>query len=374
VTLHIKVDGAWVQCDRPYVKRNGVWVAASQAWYKTGGVWKQAYDYDVTPPNPPEVTLTIVEDFDKVNGKDVLKTRYIKVGTKLPGTSNDPDARLTRVLTNYQGKPPSTQYGGQYTSEADKDWRGEPWSEWRYNSYGDHNNTSNITYKQWPPNVQAGFTIAGDKDYYFGAWSLDNSGNWSTVTQAAIHVPKDSVATDNIVVKEARFQPNTSGSWRSDGFHGGDLIQQQNPKAYGLWFHGSQFSDAIGKQGKPTIRSAQIRIAREGADEDTGNANANLYLFWHGYPTTGSLPAPTAPGGLTVHEITKLGQLAKGEAKWFPLPDAFNADLNTNVKGMGLYWKDPDKASAFPADYSRIVGSAQALRCGEVHVTWEEQL
>jgi len=380
MTLHIKVNDVWTAVQRPYVKRNDVWVAATEAWVKRSGAWVRAYQYDVTPPNPPEITLTVVEDFDKVNGKNVLKTRYIKVGTRLPGSSNDPDARLTRVLTNYAGKPPSTQFGGTFTQTADKDWTGEPWSEWRYNAYGNHNDTSNYTYKQWPPNVAAGYTIAGDKTYYFGGWSLDDNGNWSAVNQASIHIPKDSVGTENVVVKEARFQPNSSGSWRSDGFHSGDLIQQNSPRSYGIWFHGNQFTDSVGKQGAPTVRSAQIYIRREGSAEDNGSATCHLYLYWHGYASTSALPAPGAPGGLTMHEVTKLtttaggGPMAKGEGRWFTLPTAFRDNLNTQVKGMGLSWKDPVKASAFPSDYSRIVSTGQSLRCGEVHVVWEEKL
>jgi hypothetical protein len=375
MSLSIKINGVWTDVQRPYVKRNDVWVAANEAWIKTGGAWVRAYEYDVIPPNPPEITLEVVEDFDS---KQVLQTRYIKVGTRLPGAYNDPDARLTRVLTNYSGKPPQTQFGGTFTSTPDKDWTGEPWSEWRYNSYGDHNDTSNYTYKQWPPNVSAGYTIPGDKDYYFGGWSLDDAGNWSAGNQAVISIPKDSIKTANIVVKEARFQPNGSGTWRSDGYHSGDLIQQQNPRAYGIWFHGNQFTDSIGAMGAPTIRSAQIYIRREGSDQDTGTGGAaNLYLYWHGYATLASLPA--AGTGLDIHDLTKItvakvGQLAKGEGQWFDLPDAFNDNLNTQTKGMGLFWKDPVKAAAAPNDYSRIVGTSEALRCGEVHVVWEEKL
>jgi hypothetical protein len=377
VALYQKVDGVWVLAQRPYLKRNGVFVASNAAYVKRSGAWVQAYEFDVTPPNPPEITLSVVEDFDTVKGEQVLQTRYIRVGTRLPGSSNDSDARLTRVLTNYAGNPPSTQFGGTYTSTPDHDWPGEPWSEWRYNSYGNHNDTSNYTYKQWPPNVTSGFTVTGDKEYFFTGWSLDENGNWSSSTPASIKIPKDSVKTDNIIVKEARFQPNSSGTWRSDGFHGGDLIAQQSPRCIGVWFHGNQFTDSIGKQGAPTIRNAQIRITREGADEDNGSANANIYLFWHPYVSQASLPNPTDPGGLTANEVTKLGQLTKGETKWFALPDSFNNNLNTAIKGMGLFWKDPARAagsSAFPADYSRIVGTSQALRCGEVHIVWEEKL
>lgn len=375
MSLHVKSapDGTWVQCDRPYVKRNGVWVGVSEAWVKQAGVWNRAYEYDVIPPVAPEITLEVIEDFDYIKGVKTLTTRYIRVGVRQPGSANDTDVRLVRVLTTYNGKAPTTQFGGQYTSAQDKDWPGEPWSEWRYNDFGNHNDTSKVTYKQWPVNANAGTTVKGDQTYYFGGWTLDDAGNWSPATQAQIHIPKDSVAAANVVVKEARFTPNSSGSWRGDGFHGGDLIQQQTPRSMGLWFHGNQFTQNIGAQGTPTIKSAQIFVRREGA-EDTGSANANIYLFWHTYSAVGSLPAPTAPGGVNTHEIRKLGTLAKGEGKWFAVPQTYYAEMNHDMKGMGLFWKDPDKASAFPADYSRIVSTAQQLRCGEVHVVWEEKL
>jgi hypothetical protein len=363
----------WVLCTRPYVMRNGVWTAVMEAHVKRSGAWVKAYEYDVLPPNPPEITLQIAEDFDKVNGKDVLKTRYIKVGVRLPGSANDADARLTRVLTNYAGKPPTTQFGGTYTSSSDASYPTEPWSEWRYNSFGPHKDTSLYIYKQWPRNAAAGTIIAGDRDYYFTGWALDNSGNWSMATPAAIHVPKASVDAPNLVIKEAYFQPDQSGSWRSTGFVSGKLEQQKSPKSQGLWFYGNQFTDSIGAQTtgaeKVHVRQAQIRISRE---NDTGTASAYVYLFWTSYGTIGSLPAPGA--GIARNEITKLGTIAKGETKWFTLPAAFANNLNTQIKGMGLDWKDPIKADAFPQDYSSVVGMATNLRCGEVHVVWDEEL
>jgi hypothetical protein len=374
MALYYKDDtGAWVQCARAWTKRNGAWTSVEEAWVKTGGAWVRAYNFDVTPPNPPEITLSIAEDFDIVRGVKTLKTRYIRVGVRLPGSANDPDARLTRVLTDYAGKAPTTYMGGTYTSATDATYPTEPWSEWRYNSYGPHKDTSVYIYKQWPRNATAGTIIQGDKTYHFGGWSLDRDGNWSAANQAAIHVPKNSIDVPNVVVKEASFQPDSSGSWRSTGFVSGPLVQQRSPKSLGMWFYGNQFTDSIGAQTtsgeKITIRSAQIYIRRE---NDNGQANANVYLFWTGYGTVGSLPPTgTAP---TRYEITKLGTLAKGQAKWFALPAAFNNNLNTQIKGMGLDWKDPVKADAFPEDYSSVASVAANLRCGEVHIVWEEEL
>ena len=107
----------------------------------------------------------------------------------------------------------------------------------------------------------------GRPTYYFTGWALDNSGNWSAGTPASITVPKNSKDVPNIVTKEARIQPNSSGSWKTAGFQGGDLIQQWSPGAMGLWFYGNQITDSMGSSGKVSVRSAQIYIRRE---DDSG--------------------------------------------------------------------------------------------------------
>src|SRR5262245_58318328 len=324
VALYQKVDGVWTLCQRPYVKVANSWTAVNEAYVKRSGVWVQAYEYDVTPPSPPVISLSIFEDWDKSGTSNKLHSRWIKVTTRLPEASNDPDCKLIRILTTYNNKPPTTQFGGTYTSGSDRDWPNEPWSDWKYNAFGDHKDTSNETSKQWPRNVDSGYIIPGDQDYFFTGWSLDENGNWSAATETKIHVPKASVDAPNVIVKEATFQANSSGSWRNTGFQSGNLVQQQSPRSVGLWFFGNQFRDTIGSQGTPTIRNASIRIIRN----DTGtNAMANLYLWWGGYANPGALPA--AGSSLTKHEVTKLGdQIAKGEAQWFPLPAAFLGDLN----------------------------------------------
>ena len=364
-------DGTtWVLCNRPYVKVNGVWTASDAAYMRIGGTWQQAYDYDVTPPDPPVISLSVAEDFDTVKGQKKLSTRYIKVGIRLPPVANDPDVRLVRVLTTYNGKPPTTQFGGTYTSGSDHNYPNEPWSEWRYNDYGGHKDTSVVVSKQWKPNYASGDVIPSDTTYYFTGWTLDNSGNWSASTPASIHVPKASQDMPNVITKEARIQPNSSGQWRTNGFHGGDLIQQSSPRSIGLWLYGNQISDTIGQQGTPTIKSAQIYIKRR--TNDTGQANANLYLFWTDNGTVGGLPAAGTSIGRT--EVTKLGTLAKGQGKWFNIPETYYNNMNSGIKGMGLDNKDPIKADAFPADFSTIVGVADNVRCGELHIVWEETL
>lgn len=370
MAIYQNINGVWTLCQRPYVLRNDVWTAGTEAWVKRSGTWVQAYEYDVTPPKPPEISLSVVEDFNTVNGAKTLNTRYIRVGVRLPGASNDVDAKLTRVLTTFHGSPPTTQFGGTYTSDPDASYPGEPWSEWRYNEFGPHDDSSLIRYKQWPRNASSGSIVPSDAVYYFTGWSLDRNGNWSVATPASIRIPKASVDMPNVVTKEARFQANSSGSWRNDGWHSGYLVQQKSPRSTGLWLYGNQFSDSFNRPpATTTIRSAKVFVKRD----DTGaNANANIYLYWTSYGTVASLPA--AGSGVGKTDIAKVGTLAKGQGAWFDLPNSFNADLKAGtIKGLGLDWKAPDKADGFPNDYSSVVSVAQNLRCGEVYVLWEEE-
>jgi hypothetical protein len=377
-SLSIKVDGVWTTVKHPFVKRNGIWVQSDHVFIKDPVThdWKEAFHFDKVPSNPPEMTLNLVEDWQNHE----LKSRWIRVGIRLPGALHDPEARLTRVLTTYAGKAPTTPLGGTYTEAPDSNFPNEPWSEWRYNNYGVHKDTSLYAYKQWPRNAQGNFTITPDKDFHFGAWSLDNDGNWSVGVQAMIHTPKPTVKANNIIYKDARFQPNSSGSWRKgtsagSGSLSGNLLQQSNPQSQGLWFYGNQFTDSIGShttagEERITVQKAQILIRRA---NDSGAANANVYLFWNEYPGSAALPGSNNSEIIT-KEVTKLGTLAKGQQKWFDLPESYYGDLNTKIKGLGLDCKDPVKATAFAQDYSEVVSTSANLRCGEVYVQWKEEL
>lgn len=373
MTLYQKTNGVWVAAQRPYVKRNGAWVAAQEAYVKRSGVWVRAYAYVSTPPPAPEITLEIVEAYEWTNGVQSLKTRYLKVGTRIPGGAHNPNIQSIKMLTTFEGAQPTTQFGGTYWSTPDDTYPNEPWSLWKYASFGWHEDTSNYQYKQFPVNAAAGTLIGGNKTHYFSAWSLDTLGNWSTGTHASIFVPPASVNSPQIVVKEANFQANSSGTFRGDTnvFQGGGLLQQRSPRAIGLWFYGNQLTDSIGAQTTKSesikVRRAEIHVVR---DNDNGQANANVNLFWFANGTAGSLPT----NGPVKQEITTLGQIAKGQSKWFALPQAFLNNLNTGIRGMGLDWKKPGSTDAVPADYSRMYGIATNPGSGKVHVVWEEEV
>jgi len=372
MAIWIKVDGTWQQAAQAWVKIGGVYRQVTNAYHKgTDHTYHQAFLYDKTPPDPPQVSLEII---DALTAGGKIDYRYIKVGARLNGASNDNTARLIRVLTNYAGKAPTGHEGGTYTSTPDKDWPKEPWSEWRYNQYGQHTDSSVYNYKQWPVNASANTEpIANDHQFFFTAWALDNNGNWSAPTSASITTPKAGVLASNVIVREANFQPNSSGSWRSAGFQSGDLVQMGNPRSVGLFFYGNQLTDAIGSHGAPTIRSAQIWLKRPA--DDGGSQAADLYLFSNGYAAPGDLPA--AGASITKNTPTKITppMLSKGMDGWYPLPDAIKGAIeHDTVKALGLDYKDPVKAGYFPTDQSTISGVGDDLKNGQLHITWAEKV
>lgn len=355
--IYYKTGGEWVQADRLYVKQSGVWKSVTDGYRKDSGTWKQFYLFDETPPDAPLITLNL-RTFDT--------GRYIDVGVRANGLNNDPNLKMIRVLTTYLGKAPTTQYGATYTTKSDPSYTDEPWSDWHYNRSTGHPDSSVEVTKRWPRGATKNSTLAGGQTYYFTAWAQDMSGNWSVANAATIFVPKTS-AIGSKFVGEARFSPTNAGKQSSEGFAAGDLVQQGNPASRGYFFYGNQINQDIGSRGPATITSAQIRVERR---NDSGSAQANVYLFWHEYGN------PTAlPGSPTRHEPTLLGTIGKGEAKWFDIPQSMWPDMTgTTLKGFGLDNKNPVFAAAQADDYSVVTNINEALRCGEVHVTWTEDL
>lgn len=361
MTLHFKDDtGTWVQVQRPYVKRSGVWAPVKQAWVKRSGTWTLAYEWDLTPSSPPEISLEVVDG------------RYIKLGVRLPDASHDADLARIRVLvgtSGTDGKFPGTYLDAQYISKSDSSYPDEPWSEYYYNGYKvgtskDHNDSSSFVYKQYPLNPTADTNLTGGLVYRFSAWSMDNNGNWSVGTNAQITMPKTGDSTQ--INKSARVQANTSGTFQSDTWTGGDLYAANSPRRHGFWFYGNQVAQIVGQQGTPTIKNAQIFVSRT---NDDGMPTANVYVGHN--DSVGSVPG-TQP---TLSEITKLGTINKGQGKWFDLPSSWYGNL-TNLKSIGLWHQDPNKAAANADDFIQLNGidnAAGAVRSGELYLVWSEQ-
>ena len=369
MSVHFKVSGAWKTVERPYTRYNGTWAPAKDVYVRRGGVWVRAYEYDVVPPSTPMLSLEVVETTYTEGG--TKKTgRHIKVGVRSSKGTQDTDLRRIRVLTTYQGKQPTTQYGGTYVAQPADNFEGEPWSDFQYNGYSGSlksKPTNEFQYKRWPRNATNSNTLKGGETHYFSAWAEDMNGNWSTGVHAQITVPKLGVDAPNIKVKEGRFQVFSTGSFTGGEFKGGQPIQRGNPASRGLFIYGNQVVGAIGSEGVAKIRSAQVLLKR---DDDNGAPSANVYLAWS---EKGSVAAindggPEQKGGV------KIGELKKGESKWFPLPEAFRTELRNNLRSLVLLNKDPNKASAFADDFSVMKSAAENARSGELHVVWEEEL
>jgi hypothetical protein len=368
--LYQKVDDEWVLCQRPYVKWNGIWTACKNAYLKVAGVWVPAYQYDTVPPDPPLLALELYEDR---NNQGEVKSRWIRVSVRQPQPAHDPSTTLIRVLTDYDGHAPTTQFGATYTSEPDSNWPGEPWSDWKYGPGFPHQDNSKDVTKQWPRNAQAGTILRGDTNYHFTAWAQDENGNWSQPVPSHYYIPKGGVTGPLYEVRETYFVPNHAGTWKSTGSGRGWTEQhpeiQNSPTKQGLWFFGSQFRDN-GLNAKSTITSAQICFFRTAAG---GNPESNVWLFWHGYHNPTSLPAPG--GALNdINQIQKVGRIAKNQYKWFDIPLQHYSEIkNGNLKGFGLYHKAPSNP-AVADDYAQMAHFSAAGWSGQVHVVWKQEV
>lgn len=361
MTAYLKVAGVYVPADQVFVKQQGVYLEAQDAYVRVSGVYEDFHHHDTTPPDPPVISLQIVET--DAGG------RYIKLGVRATPASHDSTLKRIRILTTYNNAAPTTQYGGTYTSASDADWPDEPWSDWHYNGYGngnDHNDSSEVNYKQWTRNPNQETNLAEGR-YYFSGWAEDKNGNWSAGNHTWIDLPKRTVDASNVIRKEARVRANASGSWTGGEMVSGQLEQRYStPSSRGFWFYGNDITNNIGSQGAPTIKNAQIYLHR---GTDDGKPSANVYLFRHDTPSISGLSSQPART-----EITKIGTIAKEEAKWFTIPESMWPNLEADdIKGFGLDFKDPVKASGFPEDYSIIKSVGEQPRSGELSLVWVER-
>lgn len=352
---YIKVAGDWKSTTRPYLKKNNTWVPAQYLYVKRSGVWEEAYRFDHIPPDPPELTLQIV------------RNRFVRVGVRLPGLAHDPELKQIRVLAARKDGVLTGPLGAGYIQGNDADFPHEDWSNFYYNSGNpngnyNHGDSFDYDYKEYPLNPTTNTDLPGGQFYYFAAWSRDFDENWSIGVFNQIWMPKNGVDADAIVVKEANFQVNQSGSLNLDGvaFTPGDLVARDSPRSNGIWYHANKITSSVGYSGKATIRAAQIRITRSG--DDIGPSTTNVNLFWHGQQSSADLPFADFNGA------TKVGTLNKGETDWFPIPTAWYPLLSTQIKGFGL------RFGTDPNDQMMADGISTHLRSGELHVIWEEAL
>ena len=352
MTLHRNIGGTWTQVQRPYVKRSGVWAPVREAWVKRSGVWTQAYLYDVTPPSSPEISATVTDG------------RYITIAVRQPEVSNDTNIAMIRVLVRTD-KYAGTQYDSGYVGTPDSTYPKEPWSEFYYNNYkigtAAHDDTSVFYSKQYPPNPTASTDLPAGKRYYFSAFTMDVAGNWSAGTNLSIAMPS-SGGDSNVYYRHARFQPYAGGSFDSTTYYPDEMIVRTLPTVRNsAYFYGSQLGDSIATGSNVT--QAHVQVYRK---NDTGAANANVYIYRH--------DDNDPPWSGTVTDVTKLGTIAKGQSKWFALPDDYLPYIeNHTLRGIGFYRKDPAKAEALPEDYMELYGPGDdtgTINPGELSIIW----
>lgn len=372
MTVHFKIAGEWTQITRPYVKINDVWTPVKEVWVKRSGVWTKSFEYDITPPPPPLLSVELIETkyTEQVSGKTVTKYgRHLKIGTR-SSTGHDPDIKRIRILSTYANAAPTTQFGGTYTSTPDKTYPNEPWSDWHFNGYGGSSlskETNLWRYKTWPRSATTASQLAAGT-HYFTAWTEDHEGNWSVGNGISFTVPKN--VTDEVINirKDARFQAQYAGTIAATGYSAGQLFQRSSPYGYGVWMYNDSIRVLVGQQGAADVRTAQIYVQRA---VDDGAATSNVYLWWHDYANPGALPAP---GSVVRRNITKLGTIGKGESKWFTLPATHVAAIEArSLRGFGLYYKDPAKATVMADDYTVIKSIDETVRTGEVRLIWVEK-
>lgn len=354
MTAYLKVDGAWLPAQRPYVKRNNVWTPVKEGYVKvpgfTDGVWTTFYKYDNTPPHPPELTIQIMDE------------RYFRVGARIPTDQGADQVKEIRVLVSRTGYP-TGPLGSGFVKTPSNVYPNEPWSSFNYNhadSNSDHGPVTDYDFKEYPAQADAQTNIASGT-YYFAAWAQDFEGNWSSGVYHSLDMPKNGVQARNVIMKEANFQPKEAGSTGLDGltYTVGDVTARDNPRSNGVWFHGNQFSSSIGFQGNPTVKNARIRIAR--AANDGGQNVANVKLFHHNqYDYVSPFQ--------DFDDATIVGTLTKGETKWFDIPTSWYGLLNKSIKGFGL------RFGSNASDTITALGQSDYIRCGEVNVVWEEAL
>lgn len=375
----VKRNGIWVNASDIYVRRSGVWTLVQQGYVKINGVWTLGHAKAPAPLAPPVLSLQVIRDSYATNipgGQVNHVYQYIKVGARFPTGSNEPSLRRIRVLYGGTSNALTNQFGDTFVSEPTNGYPNEAFSEWYFNV--DPVNESGVafpnaarddssieTFKNYPVNATVTHdNLPGNNQYYFGAWCLDQYGQWSAGTFSNIFVPKPTSDLSTDVKKEAFFYPIASGSITGSTYTEGDLITRPaGPTQWGVWYFGNQITNSVGSGGAPTITTAKVRITRA---DDAGQATGNVYAFWHTHGPLGEI----VPTGDRMN-ITLIGTIAKGQTKVFDLPSSFNAHYNTEVKGLGLaYNTGANNAS----DYITVIGSSSDYRSGELHLTWTENV
>lgn len=362
-----KTGGVWTYRDgRPYLKRSGTgWTPIVAGYVKRAGIWTNFYTFDAVPPIAP--TLTVEEVITTFNAGGVVKRGRQVLVTAKPGTT-DTTVRRVRVLVSPVNQPTSQYDQSGYISASETAHPTEPWSEIYYNGYNGQARLSTVASTRGYTRNAGDETVVPAGSYYFSAWSEDFSGNWSPGTFKTITLTNFSTALPSF---NARIQANNAGTVSQGAFVNGDQRQAGTPQENGYYFYGSQLFQEISKATNPKVTSAQIFMHRK---NDSGQDNANVYLAWHEHINRDDMPNHPSFDG---NGVTKVGTIAKGEAKWFDIPTAHWDNIaNRTLKGFCLGSRNLDgdpNTNATAKDFSVMKALTDTPRSGELYITFNDQ-
>lgn len=362
-----KTGGSWVYRDgRPYIRRAGTgWTPIVSGYVKRSGVWTNFYTFDATPPAAP--TLTVAEEITTFQqGGTTQRGRHVLVTVK-PSVA-DTSVRRVRLLVSPVSQPTSQYDQSGYISAPETAHPTEPWSELYYNGYNGYSRLSTAADTRVYTRDATDQTVVPAGTFYFSAWSEDFAGNWSPGAFKTITLTSFSTALPSF---NSRITATGTGTLSQQVFTSGDVRQAGTPRENGYFFYGSQLFQELSKATDPKITSAQIFLHRK---NDSGQDNANIYLAWHDHTSRSDFPNNPNFDGNTV---TKVGTIAKGEAKWFDIPSTHwdniaNRTLKGFCLGNRLIDDDPD-TDATAKDFSVLKSLTDAPRSGELYITFNDQ-
>lgn len=99
ISIPVKVNGQWHDCNEIFVKVNGVWKACESAYVKIGGAWKECIENTISNVTTYELSkFGSYVNTVKVNGTTVTLPVQVAAGTEVEVTSTGYDASAYSMI------------------------------------------------------------------------------------------------------------------------------------------------------------------------------------------------------------------------------------------------------------------------------------
>lgn len=310
MTFYVKNNGVWVNVIDAQVRTSVAWTPVQEGWVRESGIWQRFYLRDTAIPAQPFTDITeLATGFDFTITDNMLGNNVSTV--------------------SYSGSG-----GGESFSVENQDFA--PGSTYTYT---------------WAITPQPSTT------YTFTAYFTSATGYQSTPIVKTVNIP----ATTNYY--QAYIDPVSSNTWEAgstDAWLGADKPVEQGgtPQHKGCWFYGDRTDRFWGL----TVTKMQIRISRL----NTAHGVAGLGNVWLGHHDNKTRP-DNQPNIL---DDTKVGELRRGEAKWFDVPSSWLSafkNKNANYRGFGL-----NTSSSSDVNNIKTFSSQTDTLNGRLYVEWHD--